>query len=103
MRVVVEIIRPGYRRDREKLVISYVKQAAVSHGRGFPGAAAGLRRFRVPNRQLNEGSMRAPADLFLEVPGHRLAGNLPQPAALQQTQAQPLVVVPPDEETGPLL
>ncbi len=47
--------------------------------------------------------MRAPADLFLEVPGHWLAGNLPQPAALQQTEAQPLVVVPPDEETGPLL
>ena len=102
MRPVVELVRCGDRRDGEKLVGPYVKEAAVADSRDLPGAAEGLRGLSVANRQPDECSVGSPPDLCLQVPRHRAAGHEAQPAALQAFEAHPAAAVPPSEEASPL-
>ena len=102
MWAVVEFVGFGDGHHREKLIASYVKEAAVADGLDLPGASEGLRGLAVANRQPDESSVGSPSDFLLEVPRCWEAGREPQPKALQALESYPPPAVPPNEEPSPL-
>jgi len=77
MWAIVEFVRFGDRRDREKLVASYVKEATVADGLNLPGASEWPRGFAVANLQPDESSVGSPPEFRFEVPRCRAAGHEP--------------------------